>query len=1498
MYRWIKSALLLPLLLIIVPPAQAAVSSAMPGTDTRTTTAMVRLPGHVLPVLSEATAISTPGNKSHLAKEDAQPITLTIVLRRDKQSAFDIYLKELRDPHSKNFHHYLTQRQIADRFGPSRDDYDSVLAYLRANGFRLIEGSKNRLTITVAGTRGDAERAFDVNIGDYRIGKQSFFANQAAPALPETIASRVLAISGLSSYAAPKPEREALFLAVCAVIASIQAIGTINDPAAYRACFLKDLAVCFNTQAAAAGYSRRLPVPNVCNSTSPSPSLSPPQIELTSAQHKGNGSIPASDPASPWQSVDGTGQTVGLVEFDNFNMSDVTDFLALIGAPDTQINNISEVNVNGGATIGSGEDEVLLDIDAVTAVAPGAKVVVYDAPFGGAGSSFQAVFNKMINDGVSIISNSWAYCEDQTTAADVDSIDTIFQNAAASNITIFNGSGDSGSTCLDGSPNTVAVPADSPNATAVGGSSLTPGPGFTYGTETWWNDANTTPPAGQGGFGTSKFFAAPSYQHVLTGSSMRMVPDVVANADPFHGVQICQADNGGCPNGLQYGGTSLAAPEWAAYTALLNQGVGQNVGFFNPELYSLSATAAFHNAASLGSDFTHVGLGSPDLSELYSALTMQSPGSVSASASAVAPYLQNGVQPAGAIGPIGEPNDGTTAALTLVSLYDSNGIPVAGKSVTLTATGSAQISPASGVSDSNGNVTFQVTDLTAESVTLTATDTSDGVPLAAQPSLAFVTPPAASAGLNAFPNSVTADGVTTTTITITLTDSLGRPTPGKLINLTQGTGSSAIVGPNPSVTNSSGIVVFTATDQVPETVTYSAVDATDGNLPFPETGTVQFVNGPENGCGNGNPVPAPGFLANTYVNGVLAANFFYGDVNFGGCPGVGGLAFDSSGNLYVSEASTGNIYKIPPGGGAAGASTLVTPTPIGPAVFGLAVDSGGNLYAGRSATTGGFNTGAVLQIDPSTGAVIRNVASNLTCPSFISIDPLSGDLFVGDSCSGAGSDNTDLWRISDPSGASPTVSVYAQLPNTPNANISFTPNGTMYVWSDGGVAQVTGTDGPPTPVVTLLSGVTMNNLGLFAQGVQGNGDAQFLTLAPPAVGTAPIGTSQVDLTTTPPSVGTNLISKGTAWVIVPGPDGCLYAGQGVGVFRITDASGGCNYAAANPAASLVLSPATVVPSPAQGTGQTFTATFHYATVPTGTSVQFFVTGANPQTQQGLTNSSGQASFTYVATHQGVDTITAAAALADTTVTSNQAVVTWGPGKDVTFMSLNPSPTTGSPNQSVNLVASLTDVSSNPQVPLEGQSISFLLGGSSCGGTTNASGIATCAASTGAAGTKTLSASFAGTSQYVASNASTGFNVVAPAAGPTRTATPTATPTPVAGKLRVAPKTLNFGTVEVGSSKVKEVHITNRGKITKKKHPVPILIESESGAASPFSISQACDDDDLGPRSKGVKPGTCEVSVTFTPTQATKYEGTLMIKDNLEPAFGQSVALKGAGKTPK
>src|SRR5438270_5087164 len=88
----------------------------------------------------------------------------------------------------------------------------------------------------------------------------------------------------------------------------------------------------------------------------------------------------------------------------------------------------------------------------------------------------------------------------------------------------------------------------------------------------------------RGGFGVSTYFPRPPYQNGLTTATGRSVPDVVAPADPAGGMQICQADNGGCPDGLLTGGTSLAAPEWAALVADLNSALGHNIGNANATL--------------------------------------------------------------------------------------------------------------------------------------------------------------------------------------------------------------------------------------------------------------------------------------------------------------------------------------------------------------------------------------------------------------------------------------------------------------------------------------------------------------------------------------------------------------------------------------------------------------------------------------------------------------------------------------------------------------------------------------------------------------------------------------------------------------------------------------------------------------------------------------------------------------------------------------------------
>ncbi len=324
-----------------------------------------------------------------------------------------------------------------------------------------------------------------------------------------------------------------------------------------------------------------------------------------------------------------------------------------------------------------------------------------------------------------------------------------------------------------------------------------------------------------------------------------------------------------------------------------------------------------------------------------------------------------------------------------------------------------------------------------------------------------------------------------------------------------------------------------------------------------------------------------------------------------------------------------------------------------------------------------------------------------------------------------------------------------------------------------------------------------------------------------------------------------------------------------------------------------------MPNPQQGSSVSLTAQFHYVSVADGTPVTLAVSGANNRLLQSNTTG-GAASFSYTGAFQGIDTIIASATLSSGSIASNPAVYTWDPGTDLTFLTLNQSPLSSQVNQTVTLTSNLTNVSQKPAVALSGEQVNFSLAGSGCHGTTDAKGNANCQVTPNGAGVDTLSANFAGTAQLNPSSDSRSFSVV-----------PMPTPTPVPGKLRVKPKKLNFGSVEVNGSRTKTVKVTNRGRVinTKKKHvvPDPITIEMEgetSGTSpSPFSVTQCAPDDQLQPRSKGEPAGTCTVTVKFAPTAAGKFSGTLMIIDNVEttnPDTGsvQMVPLEGEGKEAK
>ena len=1232
----------------IAASAATAVGGASLGAVDATAapaTGRVALTGHVLPALAAATRdVTTAKSLSETA-----PLTLTVVLNRSDPEGFAEYLKDVYDPASPTFRKFLTQAEIAGRFGPSQQAYDQVLAYLRSQNFTLSEGSANRMTLTVAGSRANAEEAFAVNIGNHELGGKSFFANQSNPSLPSAIAPHVFAIAGLSNLAKPQPSTQAVLAAFCGSVALLTSLVSYGGADAGNGKILLNINFwkCFNSGGKGPMYQQ----------------------------------IPSKDPPPPaWQGVDGTGQTIGLLQFDTFRLSDVRDYLSSTEQPSALLGNISQVHVNGGfgAVPGVHQDEVLLDIANVISLASGANIVVYDGAFTGAGTSFQTMLNAMIGGGVNIISNSWSYCEDQTTLADVQGIESILQSAAASGISVFNASGDTGSTCLNGSANTVGVPASSPSATAVGGTTLQAGPGFTYGTEIWWDGSAHTPPTGQSGFGVSRFFPRPGYQDGLTSATMRSIPDVVANADPATGVMICAADLGGCPTGLLYGGTSASAPLWAAFAALLNQSQGQNLGAMNAALYPLANTTAFHTPTSLGSDFAHTGLGSPRLAHIHQSLTGQIAGAGSATVSVVQAYTEtNFTIPPDMALPLLIPADGTSKTYVVVRLFDAFGNVVSGKTVSLSASvGShAIITPTTGVTDvDNGSVIFTVTNLTVENVTFTATDLADGVVLSRTASVAFNPPFAASGNIIALTGSAAADGTSTDTLTVTLQDALGRPSPGKRVNMSQ-TGSSVIKGPTPSVTNVSGQIQFVVTNTRQENVVYTAFDVSDGDLRVPGSASVNFSAGGSENCGStnfGDPniTAAAGYAMTPFATGFLPKNTNFGGVNYG-CRGVSGIAFDAAGNLFAGDIHSGNIYKFGPTGGVAGAATLLTPTPLEPGMGGLTFGLDGKLYAASNSTTGNFFTGAVREVNPVTGAVVRTVAPSITCASYMATDPLSGDLFVDDSCNGGGSDNGSIWRINNPGSASPTTSVYAATPGV-NGGVTFSTGGTLYVidYLAGGVAKITGTNKPQPASLTVLpvSGIALKE-SIVALGVQPNGDAKTLVVGMTADASGfPSGIKAIDITGSPPTTAAMLINNAYANVQITGPDGCQYASMHVAVYKITNADGTCPLAIGSP--SLALSPPSVTPNPAQGTAKSFTASFHYTTVPIGTPVVFMVFGANAQQKQVLTDATGKATFSYVGINVGADTISASAALASSTLRSNPATVTWANGVHTTSLDLN------------------------------------------------------------------------------------------------------------------------------------------------------------------------------------------------------------------------------------
>jgi len=447
------------------------------------------------------------------------------------------FLAQVSDPASPNYRLYLTPSELTARFGPSPSDYEAVKAYARSNGLAVVTTFDNRLVLDVAGPVAAVERALHLTLRTYPHPTEArqFFAPDTEPTVAAGLP--VTDIQGLSDYSKPHPQLRR----------KNPAIVQAKSGSAPDGSYIGD-------------DFRRAYVPGT--------------------------------------TLTGTGQMVGLLEFDGFYANDIAAYAATAGSgrPNIPIQTVLMDDYDGTPTT-NGNDEVSIDIEMTMSMAPGlARIVVFEA---GPGGLQNDLLNFMLaSNSIKQLSCSWGWSDGPSGTTDA-----IFQYMAAAGQSFFNASGDSdaftaGANSTNGVDNPLLgnAPSSSPYITQVGGTTLTmSGLGTAYTSEKVWNWGLTEGSYDGSSGGVSSYYPIPSWQTNLSNlasrggsTSFRNIPDVALTADD---VYVVSGGAGGGAGG--YGGTSCSAPLWAGFMALVNQQAvaqGQPVaGFINPAIYALAA---------------------------------------------------------------------------------------------------------------------------------------------------------------------------------------------------------------------------------------------------------------------------------------------------------------------------------------------------------------------------------------------------------------------------------------------------------------------------------------------------------------------------------------------------------------------------------------------------------------------------------------------------------------------------------------------------------------------------------------------------------------------------------------------------------------------------------------------------------------------------------------------------------------------------------------------
>ena len=317
----------------------------------------------------------------HLPENQTMRIVLVLPLRN--QDELDSLLQDLYDPSSPSYHHFLSVDEFTARFGPTQEDYDTLINFARENGLTVAATSRNRVNLDVTGTVASIEKAFNLKMGVYQhpTENRTFYAPDREPTVD--LPFQLWHIAGLDNYSIPQP----------------------------------------------AGLERNSGKSKSGATVGSGPSESFLGSDMRAAYYGGT-------------ALTGSGQSLGLLEYYGTDLSDLDTYYKNVGQTESVPITLDSTDGTSTSCVDSraggdcDDTEQTLDMTQALGMAPGlSSLVMY------VGSTDSAIFNAMATASPlnAQLSSSWTW-----SPSDPSTDNPYFEEFATQGQSLFQAAGDSG----------------------------------------------------------------------------------------------------------------------------------------------------------------------------------------------------------------------------------------------------------------------------------------------------------------------------------------------------------------------------------------------------------------------------------------------------------------------------------------------------------------------------------------------------------------------------------------------------------------------------------------------------------------------------------------------------------------------------------------------------------------------------------------------------------------------------------------------------------------------------------------------------------------------------------------------------------------------------------------------------------------------------------------------------------------------------------------------